>query len=83
METDNTFTCAYNGKRILYEKYKRNFIHVAYIILTILILIDIVTIIMYPEGMYSTELYTTNWFLGYKTGRVRLATMPVIMFAGI
>lgn len=65
------------------KNYRKSFIQAVYVVLFILIIMDILSIIMYPEGLYSTELYTTNWFLGYKTARVRLATLPIIMFAGI
>lgn len=72
---------------ILTEYYMKNhrisFIQAVYTVLFILIIMDILSIIMYPRGLYSTELYTTNWFLGYKTARVRLATLPIIMFAAI
>ena len=41
-------------------------------ILTILVLIDFLTIVMFPNGMYNDGLYDLNWFLGYKTARFAL-----------
>lgn len=52
-------------------------------LLVALIIIDLVTIFLFPNGMYETTSYVDNWFLGYKTARVRLATMPVVMFAAV
>ena len=43
-------------------------------------LIDIVTEIRFPEGLYSTALYTTNWFLGYKTERFIYIFPMIVMF---
>lgn len=40
-----------------------------HLILALLIIIDIFTMLKYPEGMYAT-IYTDNWFLGYKTERL-------------
>lgn len=37
--------------------------------LLILILIDILTMIVFPNGMFTT-IYSENWFLGYKTQRL-------------
>lgn len=59
------------------------YLHAVLILLTILIALDIFSIILFPNGMYASEMYTECWFLGYKTARVRLATMPVVMVAAI
>lgn len=48
-----------------------------------LILIDLGSILLFPNGLYSTISYTECWFLGYKTSRMRVATMPIIMVAAI
>lgn len=37
--------------------------------LFIFIIIDLFTMILFPNGLYSTEIYSLNWFLGYKTAR--------------
>lgn len=51
--------------------------------LFVLILIDLGSILLFPNGLYSTISYTECWFLGYKTSRMRIATMPIIMVAAI
>ena len=38
-------------------------------LLTILVLLDFTTIILFPKGMYYDGLFDINWFLGYKTAR--------------
>lgn len=52
-----------NSKSILY------FLESAKLILFILISIDILSMLVYPSGLYSTQAYSINWFLGYKTQR--------------
>ena len=44
-----------------------------------LLIIDLYTMVRFPKGLYSTERYTTNWFLGYKTHRLSF-TFPLIVF---
>ncbi len=61
----------------------KDYLQAVLYVLILLIAVDLVTIILYPNGMYTTNLYTLNWFLGYKTARVRVATLPVILFAAI
>ena len=39
-------------------------------ILLVLVIIDICTMIIFPYGMYRTDAYSLNWFLGYKTLRL-------------
>ena len=39
-------------------------------ILFILLVCDIVSMILYPHGLYATSEYVDNWFLGYKTMRL-------------
>lgn len=48
-------------------------------LLRILTYIDIITMIMYPEGMFTSNLYSTNWFLGYKTERL-VFCLPMAVF---
>lgn len=47
----------------------------------LLILVDILTEFFFPEGLYMTELYTENWFLGYKTARVAYSFPMYMIFA--
>lgn len=44
-------------------------------------IIDIVTEVLFPKGLYSSALYTTNWFLGYKTERF-IYIFPMIVIFG-
>ncbi len=39
-------------------------------LICIIIGIDIITEILYPNGLYQDRLYSLNWFLGYKTARM-------------
>ena len=45
----------------------------------VLLIIDLYTMVRFPKGLYSTETYTTNWFLGYETYRLSF-TFPLIVF---
>lgn len=38
-------------------------------VLVLLCFIDFITIIIFPNGMYTDKSYSLNWFLGYKTAR--------------
>lgn len=48
----------------------KNILNVWKKILFTLCLIDFITIIIFPKGMYADGNYTINWFLGYKTARL-------------
>ena len=48
-----------------------------------LMFIDLFTLFVFPKGLYASELYKDNWFLGYKSERVRAVTLPAIAVAGI
>lgn len=47
-------------------------------ILLVLVIIDLLSQIMYPEGLYASQFDSYNWFLGYKTTRV-LYSLPMCM----
>ncbi|MEK4749415.1 O-antigen ligase family protein [Niallia sp. FSL W8-0177] len=38
--------------------------------LWVIIIADALSMVLYPSGLYSDDLYTENWFLGYKTARL-------------
>lgn len=40
-------------------------------LLLLYICINFMTIILYPDGLYETDLYLTNWYLGFKNVMVR------------
>lgn len=48
----------------------------------VMILIDFVSFLLYPKGMYAGTLYEDNWFLGYKTARVRIG-LPILTFLSL
>lgn len=41
-------------------------------LLAVLVFIDFITIILFPQGLYNDGLYDLNWFLGYKTARFQI-----------
>lgn len=41
-------------------------------LLALLVIIDAITMVIYPNGMYYDGLYSLNWFLGYKTSRFQV-----------
>lgn len=49
------------------------------IMLCILLVVDVLTMILYPNGLYVSDHYSNNWFLGYKTNRL-LYTFPLMVF---
>lgn len=63
-------------------------INVTYWVLYAYIAINLITLILYPQGMYSTmggdgiTVYWQNWFLGYKNYPIRLF-IPVLAIAHI
>ncbi len=67
------------------KKKPIDFLKVLNTLFILLILIDLLTIFLFPNGMYSSleGFYTINWFLGYKSERVRAVTLPAIAAAGI
>ena len=51
-------------------------------ILELLIYINLITILMFPEGMYKEGLYSQNWFLGYKNVQIR-TILPIVCISTI
>lgn len=47
----------------------------------VITVIDIITELKFPEGLYSTALYTEYWFLGYKTERF-IYIFPMLVIFG-
>ena len=47
-------------------------------ILIAIVLLDLLTEIVMPGGLYATDVYSINWFLGYKTQRA-VYTFPLII----
>lgn len=41
--------------------------------------IDLMTMFVFPKGMYTSDLYDLNWFLGYKTERMNIVFSMLIM----
>lgn len=46
----------------------------------ILVFIDLMSMILFPTGLYATNLYDINWFLGYKTARFEYV-MPLVLIS--
>ena len=46
----------------------------------ILVLLDVISMIIFPNGLYATDLYGINWFLGYKTARYEYV-MPLVLIS--
>lgn len=67
-----------------YYKSRKNKLNVLLqtwkVLLLGVVLIDIYTELKYRNGMYTTDLYMNNWFLGYKTERV-IYSLPLVMIA--
>lgn len=53
------------------------------IVLTLLLLVDLLSMLIYPNGMYVATAtgYTENWFLGYKTARVSSLYFLLVILA--
>lgn len=49
-------------------------------LLLLVVLIDLATQILYPHGLYKTERYDINWFLGYKTERLSYSLPMILLF---
>ena len=51
-------------------------------VLLFLVSIDFITMIIFPQGMYKDNLYSLNWFLGYKTARL-VFSLPLCIFQAV
>lgn len=49
------------------------------VLLFALLLVDLLTEILFPKGLYRSNFYSRNWFLGYKTNRLAY-TFPLLVF---
>ena len=49
-------------------------------ILELLVYANFITILLFPKGMYRTDLYSANWLLGYKNYQIR-TILPIICMA--
>ena len=45
-----------------------------------LVYINLITVLMNPDGLYKSELYASNWFLGYKNIQIR-TILPIVCMA--
>lgn len=76
--------CLYFNLVLLDENAMEGVLKAWIIFLTCLVIIDIITILKYPNGLYyGSELYHAdnqrNWFLGYKTNRLAYS-FPLAVF---
>lgn len=66
----------------------KNVVNAFYYVLYIYIVVNLITLVIYPSGMYSTmggdgvTVYWQNWFLGYKNYPIRLY-IPTLALAHI
>lgn len=66
----------------LLELYRKDYIQIMKVwtrCLFICVMIDAITMVLYPGGMYSDSLYSLYWFLGYKTARL-VMELPLCIF---
>lgn len=49
--------------------------------LTMLIFLDLSSIFVFPDGMYTNTLYSANWILGFKTQRANIAVTAIALLA--
>ena len=49
-------------------------------ILELLVYANFITVLLFPKGMYQTDLYSANWLLGYKNYQIR-TILPIICMA--
>lgn len=54
------------------ERSLRRFLRVYVNLYTILMLVNLFTMIAFPDGLYASSVYNLNWFLGYKNVIIRL-----------
>ena len=61
------------------RKDTKNFLNAICIVLNILIIYNFITLMLYPQGMYTNSTgYTKNWVLGYKNTHI-LYIIPAII----
>lgn len=66
---------------ICIKRYKEKFLRAASIFFIFINVINLITIIAYPKGMYiNTADNWSNWFLGYKNGFI-LYLIPAVIFS--
>ncbi len=68
----------------IFWKKRKQYFSIWIMILLALVLFDGISMLLYPEGMYNTvtfDMYTLNWFLGYKTARYEYS-MPLCVILG-
>ena len=65
---------SYDEKKIL------NILDTWKYIIFVLVLVDLASEILYPQGLYSSIYDSYNWFLGYKTSRVLYSLPMCAMF---
>lgn len=58
-----------------------NFLEVIGTFLSVLVVFDFLSILLFPNGLFKTSLYTDNWILGYKTQRVNIAIPAIAALA--
>ena len=64
---------------------KDQFVISLYKALFVLLIVDLMSILLYPDGLYFNSTYPNwkYWFLGYKTERIRSVVLPLITLCAI
>lgn len=52
----------------------------SFVALEVYVYINLITIIMYPKGMYNSGIFNESWFLGFKNPQIR-TILPIICIA--
>ena len=60
----------------------QQFMKVTQVVLAVLVLGNLLTVFLFPEGMYKTAIYSNNWLLGHKNGHIAY-TMNALLFSVI
>lgn len=60
------------------ERRRIKFFHLIINIGGLFIIINLISMLLFPDGLYSTAAYDLNWFLGYKNGIIR-KSLPVLI----
>lgn len=61
------------------KKYTKPTLNSLFLVFYLLIVINFYTIIKYPNGLYTTDLYSSNWFFGYDNTHIFMYLPALIL----
>lgn len=79
------FTSSFYLMILFLESYKKHWLEIIEIwniLLWILVILDLFSMFIFPNGLYSDGRYSLNWILGYKTARL-VFSLPLCVFTAI